>query len=164
MTKVFALSKADYKIARECPAKLYDHALKIPSNTNGTALRRTSMLAEGGGVGWSRARMKDELNARLCSHVHDELRYNTYDSLVTEKDMQTKIALDEKLIKRAQEITGIKAKSEAVQEALRALFAMQKKAEADHPVENSRPQEAVVKSLERSLVENAELWSELAKH
>jgi Arc/MetJ family transcription regulator len=77
--------------------------------------------------------------------------------------MLTKIALDEKLVKRAQKITGIETESEAVQEALRALFAMQDKAAADHPVEDLRPQESVVKSLERSLVENAELWSELAK-
>jgi Arc/MetJ family transcription regulator len=74
--------------------------------------------------------------------------------------MQTKITLDNELIKRAQKLTGIKTKSEAVQEALRALISLHEQAESS----NARPQGEVVKSLERSLVENAELWSELAKH
>jgi Arc/MetJ family transcription regulator len=74
--------------------------------------------------------------------------------------MQTKIALDNELIKRAQKLTGIKTKSEAVQEALRALISLRQQAEPG----DAHPQEAVVESLERSLVENAELWSELAKH
>ena len=74
--------------------------------------------------------------------------------------MQTKIALDNELIERAQKITGIKAKSEAVQEALRALITLREQAVPD---EDAQPQEAVLESLERSLVENAEIWSELAK-
>ena len=74
--------------------------------------------------------------------------------------MQTKIALDNDLIKRAQELTGIKTKSGAVQEALRALISLREQAGPG----DARPQEAVVESLKRSLVENAELWSELAKH
>jgi Arc/MetJ family transcription regulator len=74
--------------------------------------------------------------------------------------MQTKIALDNELIKRAQKLTGIKTKSKAVQEALRALISLREQDETG----SQRPQEAVVESLERSLVENAELWSELAKH
>ena len=74
--------------------------------------------------------------------------------------MQTKIALDNELIERAQKLTGIKAKSEAVQEALRALINLREQAV---PAEDAQPQEAVLESLERSLVENAEIWSELAK-
>jgi len=74
--------------------------------------------------------------------------------------MQTKIALDNELIERAQKLTGIKAKSEAVQEALRALITLREQAVPD---EDAQPQEAVLESLERSLVENAEIWSELAK-
>ena len=79
-----------------------------------------------------------------------------------ETDMLTKIVLDEELVKRAQKITGIESEGEAVQEALRALFSMQEKAE--HPVADSHPQDEVVKSLERSLIENEDIWSELAKH
>ncbi len=74
--------------------------------------------------------------------------------------MQTKITLDDELIKRAQKLTGIKTKSEAVQEALRALISLHEQVESS----NERPQQAVIKSVERSLIENAELWSELAKH
>jgi len=77
-----------------------------------------------------------------------------------ETDMQTKITLDDELIKRAQKLTGIKTKSEAVQEALRALISLHEQVESS----NERPQQAVIKSVERSLIENAELWSELAKH
>ena len=78
--------------------------------------------------------------------------------------MQIKIALDERLIKRAQEITGIKSEDEAVQEALRALISIHEQAESDQLQSDTHPQDAVTKSLERSLVENADIWSELAKH
>jgi Arc/MetJ family transcription regulator len=78
--------------------------------------------------------------------------------------MLIKIELDERLIKRVQEITGIEAEDEAVQEALRALISIHERAESDDPQENTRPQEAVTDSLERSLKDNADIWSELAKH
>jgi len=74
--------------------------------------------------------------------------------------MQTKIALDDELIERAQKLTGIKTKSEAVREALRALISLHVQAESG----NAHLQEEVVESLERSLVENTDIWSELAKH
>ena len=79
--------------------------------------------------------------------------------------MLIKIALDERLIKRAQEITGIESKDEAVQEALRALISIHEQADSSSPQgDEARPQDAVIKSLEGSLVENADIWSELAKH
>ena len=80
--------------------------------------------------------------------------------------MLIKIALDERLIKRAQEITGIESKDEAVQEALRALISIHKQAESGsgNLQGQARPQDAVIQSLEHSLVENADIWSELAKH
>lgn len=78
--------------------------------------------------------------------------------------MQIKISLDERLIKRAQEITGIESEAEAVQEALRALISIHEQAESDNLQGDTRPQDAVTKSLERSLVENANIWSELAKN
>ena len=96
--------------------------------------------------------------------------YNTSQSTLDvvperqEIEMQIKIALDEQLIKRAQEITGIQSKDEAVQEALRSLISIHEQAESENLESNAQPQDAVVKSLERSLVENAEIWSELAKH
>lgn len=78
--------------------------------------------------------------------------------------MLIKIALDEKLIKRAQEITGIESKDEAVQEALRALISIREQAESGNPQSEARPQDVVVQSLDRSLDENGDIWSELAKH
>jgi Arc/MetJ family transcription regulator len=82
--------------------------------------------------------------------------------------MQIKIALDERLIKRAQEITGIQSEEEAVQEALRALISIHEQAASGDPSDGhqggTRPQEEVIKSLERSLAENSDVWSELAKH
>jgi Arc/MetJ family transcription regulator len=78
--------------------------------------------------------------------------------------MLVKITLDEKLIKRAQEITGIESKDEAVQEALRALISIHEPSQSGEPAGEARPQDAVIKSLDRSLVENADIWSELAKH
>ena len=78
--------------------------------------------------------------------------------------MLVKIALDEKLIKRAQEITGIESKEEAVQEALRALISIYEQDKEGQPEGEARPQDAVIQSLERSLDENADIWSELAKH
>jgi Arc/MetJ family transcription regulator len=74
--------------------------------------------------------------------------------------MQTTILIDNELVERVQQITGIKGKNQAVQEALRALVSLRE------PVKrkNARPQKAVIKSLERSLKENADVWSELAKH
>ena len=78
--------------------------------------------------------------------------------------MLIKIALDERLIKRAQEITGIESKDEAVQEALRALISIREQAESGNPQSEARPQDAVVQSLNRSLDENGDIWSELAKH
>lgn len=78
--------------------------------------------------------------------------------------MQIKIALDERLIKRAQEITGIQSEDEAVQEALRALISIHEQAKSDNLQSETLPQDVVTKSLERSLVENANIWSELAKH
>jgi Arc/MetJ family transcription regulator len=82
--------------------------------------------------------------------------------------MQVKILLDEQLIKRAQEITGISSEDEVVREALRALISIHEQA-ASHDVDEDTqsemgPQEEVTRSLERSLVENADIWSELAKH
>ena len=78
--------------------------------------------------------------------------------------MLIKIALDERLIKRAQEITGIQSEEEAVQEALRALISMHEQTESENLEGEARPQATVVKSLERSLTENSDIWSELAKH
>ena len=78
--------------------------------------------------------------------------------------MQINITLDEYLVKRAQELTGIEASSQAVQEALRALLALRSEDKTDKPDSASQPDPAVVKSLERSLTENADIWSELAKH
>jgi Arc/MetJ family transcription regulator len=74
-----------------------------------------------------------------------------------EQAMLTKIMLDEKLIEQAQELTGITTKDEAVQEALRALISLRQSQPA------ATPQQVVVESLERSLNENAEIWTELAK-
>jgi Arc/MetJ family transcription regulator len=78
--------------------------------------------------------------------------------------MLIKIALDERLIKRAQEITGIQSEEEAVQEALRALISMHEQTGSKNLEGEACPQDTVVKSLERSLTENADIWSELAKH
>ena len=78
--------------------------------------------------------------------------------------MLVKIALDEKLSKRAQEITGIESKDEAVQEALRALISIHEQAQSGNLQGEARPQDAVIQSLERSILENADIWSELAKH
>ena len=77
--------------------------------------------------------------------------------------MQTKIALDNELIERAQKLTGIKAKGEAVQEALRALVSLTKQDKPDQQDGVVQPQTEIIESLERSLTENAEIWSELAK-
>jgi Arc/MetJ family transcription regulator len=74
--------------------------------------------------------------------------------------MQTNIALDDELIERAQQLTGVETKNEAVQAALRAFISLREQVEGSNP----RPQAAVVESLERSLIENAEIWTELAKH
>jgi Arc/MetJ family transcription regulator len=81
-----------------------------------------------------------------------------------EIEMLIKIALDERLVKRAQEITGIESKDEAVQEALRALISIREQAESGNPESETRPQDVVVQSLDRSLDENGDIWSELAKH
>jgi Arc/MetJ family transcription regulator len=78
--------------------------------------------------------------------------------------MLVKIAVDERLIKRAQEITGIESRDEAVQEALRALISMHEQARSEDLKNATGPQDTVIKSLERSLVDNADIWSELAKH
>jgi Arc/MetJ family transcription regulator len=78
--------------------------------------------------------------------------------------MLVKIALDENLIKRAQEITGIESKDEAVQAALRVLISIHEQSEPVKSESEARPQDAVIQSLERSLDENADIWSELAKH
>jgi len=78
--------------------------------------------------------------------------------------MLIKIALDERLIKRAQEITGIQSKDEAVQEALRALISIHEQAEPGNLQGEERPLDGVIQSLEHSLVENGDIWSELAKH
>ena len=43
--------------------------------------------------------------------------------------MRTNIVLDDKLIKRAQKLTGIKTKQEVVQEALRTLILLNEQAE-----------------------------------
>jgi Arc/MetJ family transcription regulator len=43
--------------------------------------------------------------------------------------MRTNIVLDEKLIERAQKLTGIKTKREVVQEALRTLILLKEQAE-----------------------------------
>lgn len=43
--------------------------------------------------------------------------------------MRTNIVLDEDLIARAQQLTGIKTKREVVQEALRALILLREQAE-----------------------------------
>lgn len=43
--------------------------------------------------------------------------------------MRTNIDLDDKLIKRAQELTGIKTKREVVHEALRTLILLREQAE-----------------------------------
>lgn len=43
--------------------------------------------------------------------------------------MRTYIVIDEKLIKRAQKLTGIESKSEVVHEALKLLILMKEQAE-----------------------------------
>jgi Arc/MetJ family transcription regulator len=43
--------------------------------------------------------------------------------------MRTNIVLDDKLIERAQQLTGIKTKREVVQEALRVLILLREQAE-----------------------------------
>ena len=43
--------------------------------------------------------------------------------------MRTNIVLDDKLIQRAQKLTGIKTKREVVQEALRTLILLHEQAE-----------------------------------
>jgi len=43
--------------------------------------------------------------------------------------MRTNIVLDDKLVKRAQKLTGIKTKREVVHEALRTLILLQEQAE-----------------------------------
>ena len=44
--------------------------------------------------------------------------------------MRTNIVLDDKLIERAQKLTGIKTKREVVQEALQTLILLREQAEA----------------------------------
>jgi len=46
-----------------------------------------------------------------------------------EADMRTNIVLDDKLIERAQKLTGIKTKREVVHEALRMLILLREQAE-----------------------------------
>jgi Arc/MetJ family transcription regulator len=46
-----------------------------------------------------------------------------------EADMRTNIVLDDKLIERAQKLTGIKTKREVVHEALRTLILLREQAE-----------------------------------
>jgi len=46
--------------------------------------------------------------------------------------MRTNIVLDDKLIARAQKLTGIKTKREVVQEALRTLILLREQAEIRH--------------------------------
>jgi Arc/MetJ family transcription regulator len=58
--------------------------------------------------------------------------------------MQTRISLDNELIERAQKLTGIKAKSKAVQEALRALTSM--------PAQKSKTKEKRIFSKKRGNV------------
>jgi Arc/MetJ family transcription regulator len=74
--------------------------------------------------------------------------------------MQTNITLDDELIESAQKLTGAKTKNEAVQTALRAFISLREQVESSNP----QPQAAAVESLERSLIEHAEIWTELAKH
>jgi len=46
-----------------------------------------------------------------------------------EVDMRTNIVLDDKLVERAQKLTGIKTKREVVHEALRTLILLNEQAE-----------------------------------
>jgi Arc/MetJ family transcription regulator len=46
-----------------------------------------------------------------------------------EADMRTNIVLDDKLVERAQKLTGIKTKREVVHEALRTLILLSEQAE-----------------------------------
>jgi Arc/MetJ family transcription regulator len=46
-----------------------------------------------------------------------------------EADMRTNIVLDDKLVRRAQKLTGIKTKREVVHEALRTLILLKEQAE-----------------------------------
>ena len=46
--------------------------------------------------------------------------------------MRTNIVLDDKLLERAQKLTGIKTKREVVQEALRTLILLREQAENRH--------------------------------
>jgi len=46
--------------------------------------------------------------------------------------MRTNIVLDDKLLERAQKLTGIKTKREVVQEALRTLILLREQAEIRH--------------------------------
>ena len=61
------------------------------------------------------------------------LLYNTHETvnLYTrqEADMRTNIVLDDKLVERAQKLTGIKTKREVVHEALRTLILLSEQAE-----------------------------------
>lgn len=52
-----------------------------------------------------------------------------YDSYGKEAKMRTNIVLDDKLIQRAQRLTGIKTKREVVHEALRLLILVNEQAE-----------------------------------
>jgi Arc/MetJ family transcription regulator len=55
-----------------------------------------------------------------------KIRIYTHDR---EDDMRTNIMLDDKLVERAQKLTGIKTKREVVQEALRTLILLREQAE-----------------------------------
>jgi len=63
----------------------------------------------------------------LCGSLLDlRLLYNTHGR---ESKIRTNIVLDDKLIQRAQKLTGIKTKHEVVHEALRLLIFLKEQAE-----------------------------------
>jgi Arc/MetJ family transcription regulator len=58
--------------------------------------------------------------------IHIKHEIYTHDQ---EAEMRTNIVLDDKLVERAQKLTGIKTKREVVQEALRTLILLREQAE-----------------------------------
>jgi len=66
-------------------------------------------------------------------NLNQFLEYNTHkiNYLYTQQEagMRTNIVLDDKLVERAQKLTGIKTKREVVHEALRTLILLSEQAE-----------------------------------
>jgi hypothetical protein len=93
MTKPLALSKTDYKTARDCPAKLYYRMLKYPSNQDGDEYME--LLAQGGYM----------IGAIASLLFPDAI-------LVDEPDHDRAVQLTEKLIKK-ENVTLLEAAFES---------------------------------------------------